>query len=75
MSLKSINAKLAGKVELVRGNGYQYYIFDHLEDMGPSAYGSRTVYTCWLSDYTDAEWVAGGLEFYNEMMETLKEIK
>jgi len=73
MSLKSINAKLAkaghSNVELERGDGYLYFIFD---DRGPN-YETESVMTPYLKTYTDKEWFDMGVEYAKRMEERVKE--
>lgn len=62
MSLKTINAKLAPHgLELVRGRGYQYFVYTKYDDAGTLIdYDQHSEYVNTLNCYTDAEWVENG---------------
>ncbi|RYE95261.1 MAG: hypothetical protein EOO77_43200, partial [Oxalobacteraceae bacterium] len=63
MSLKSINDKLRShgyrEVELVRGQGYLYFIFD---DRGDN-YDTESVMVPYLKHHSVTEWVAMGCDY------------
>jgi len=44
--------KAAIPLEIVRGEGYQYFIFDNGKH-----YDTVSVYTCYLKDFTIERWV------------------
>lgn len=46
-------------VELVKGDGYFYLVYD-----APPVYETEMVFTCYLSDYTKAEWLDMGRVFF-----------
>lgn len=67
MTVKNINAKLtaAGKpVEIERGDGYIYFIYDVPAD---NVYETYSVMTPYLNAYTDKEWIEQGLAFAEAM--------
>ena len=53
-------------VELVKGDGYFYYIFDLIDTH--NVYDSKTEYVYRLSDLTQDEWVRLGRKFALETM-------
>jgi serine protease inhibitor ecotin len=72
MSLKKINRRLTGKVELERGNGYHYFIFDRVDDV--NVYETHTIYLCYTNQQSDDRWVAEGEAFYEREMAKLREV-
>jgi hypothetical protein len=65
-SLKGLNRRFALDglpVELVRGDGYLYFIF---EDGNPNHYDSKSVYVPRFSDLSVETWYADAVEFVRE---------
>ncbi len=66
-TLKTINREIArvtnGKVELVKGEGYFYYVYDD----GGNDYDTLSVMVYSLRQLDGATWVDGALDFYNKM--------
>ena len=59
MTLARINAKLAAvNVELVKGAGYHYYVFDDGQH-----FASESVMVCYTNHVAPARWIADGLAF------------
>jgi hypothetical protein len=63
MTLKSINAAIVkaghSKVELERGKGYLYFIYD---DRGEN-YETESVPVPYLNIYSDQEWIEMGIQY------------
>lgn len=62
MALREINNafKRAGlPLELVRGKGYQYFVFDD----GGTRYDTESVYVCYVSQMADAWWIEQGKQY------------
>lgn len=70
MGLRLINKRLKGKVELVRGDGYHYFIFDRPEQ---NVYETHSVYTCYTNHMSDDRWVTEGESFFEREMVKLRE--
>jgi hypothetical protein len=51
-------------LDLVRGNGYWYFVYD---DLANGIYDTRSVYTMRLSDWTVEMWAEEGREFCAKM--------
>lgn len=51
-------------LELVRGNGYWYFVYDNAEK---HAYDTKSIYTMYLSHTPLEQWVADGREFVEHM--------
>ena len=69
ITIARINAAIAKAgipLEIVRGEGYQYFIYDdgdHFETV--------SIYVCWLNTYSVAEWVNQAGLAHIEIMERL----
>ena len=71
-TLSRVNAAIAKAgipLELERGEGYQYFIFDNAAD---NQYETISVYVCWLKEYSVKEWVNQAGLAYCEILERLK---
>lgn len=69
LTLKAVNAALRAKglrVELVRGEGYHYYVFDDGE-----RYETNSVMVYRLNMQTLDAWIAGAQTFVDEINERL----
>jgi hypothetical protein len=65
MSLKTINdgiKKLIPNVELVRGDGYHYFVYDD----GGARYETESVMVPYTNLYSRAEWIQMALKFWKE---------
>lgn len=51
------------QVELVRGDGYHYLIFDNKLDGDALVYASHSIMCSRFNDRTQDQWVAAGVEF------------
>jgi len=60
-------AKAGIPLEIVRGEGYQYFIYDD-----GKYFETVSVMVCWLKRYSVAEWVNQAGLVYIEIMERLK---
>lgn len=72
-TLKALNARFAADglpVELVRGEGYLYFIY---EDGNPHHYDSRSVYTPRFSDFSPDRWYSDAEEFVADRRAALAE--
>lgn len=70
MSKKSINIKLAAlghPVEVEKGEGYIYFIYDTLDNGG--RFETYTTLTPYLNDYTEKQWVEMAIEFSEAVAE------
>ncbi len=68
MSIKSTNAKFKAAglpVELVKGEGYMYFVYDTLDTEGRQngKYDTYSVMTPYYKDCTPARWFKQGEEF------------
>lgn len=65
MSLATINKRLKEfdpRLELVRGEGYHYYVFDD-----PNLFQTKSVYCMYTNSMSDEDWVADGILFSMEV--------
>ena len=70
ITVKRINAAVAKAgipLEIVRGGGYQYFIYDTEDDCE-----TLSIYVCWLNTYTVDEWVNEARYAYDEIMKRLE---
>jgi hypothetical protein len=66
MSMKTINAaiqKVTTNVELVRGEGYHYFVFDD-----GTQYDTESVMVPYTNLYSNAEWVEMAIKFWRSHM-------
>lgn len=54
----------AATVELVKGEGYWYFT---ASDTARNIYDSQSEYVMYLSEMSDAEWIARGVSFINRV--------
>lgn len=52
------------KLELVKGDGYWYFVYD---DVANNVYETRSVYTMYLNDMTLVQWVEEGSGLVNDI--------
>jgi hypothetical protein len=62
-----IKAIGSDKLELVRGRGYWYFIYD---DVAKGLYDTKSVYVMHLRDMDFDQWVSDGREFVAKMERT-----
>ena len=60
-----INLIGSDKLELVRGSGYWYFVYDDL--LKPNRYDTQSVYTMYLRDLSIDQWVEIGKDFVKHM--------
>lgn len=61
--LKKIKVKDGIKFELVRGEGYWYFVYDNGDDI----YETHSVYCMYLSQMSDIKWIDEGRSFVKKM--------
>ena len=68
-TIADVTAALRAKgypLELVRGNGYLYFVYD---DIPANIWETKSIAVCYFKHQTPAQWVEDGEQFIKELKE------